>query len=329
MSQDIELTMPDLGTTEAEIKVLRWLVEVGETVRRGQAILEVETDKAAMEVESFASGVLKEIRAEPEDMIAAGQVIAIVESVKKAPARPQKEDKPKKPGSMFARNRAAKETAADTDGIDLNAVQRTVAKRTVESKQTIPHFYLHSSANAGPMIARREAATPKVVGWDAFFVCAAARALQQFERMNCRFEKDRLVPVEGDTINVAIDVHGDLYVMAVQDGSTGTPEDISGEMRKMTKSLLKGDAGARKLRPAVMGITNLSGTGIESFTAIINPPQSCVLAIGRIGPVPVVNDDEVKVQQRVALTLSVDHRIANGKYAAQFLDKIVEQLEEM
>ncbi|NQT94396.1 MAG: 2-oxo acid dehydrogenase subunit E2 [Lentisphaerae bacterium] len=330
MTQDVELTMPDLGTTEAEIKVIQWLVEVGQSVRRGQPILEVETDKAAMEVESFAAGVLKEVRAKPDDMVATGEVIAIVESESTAPATPaQPEDKPKKAGSMFARNRAAKEPVPDSGGMALNAVHRTVAKRMLEGKQTIPHFYLQTSADAGPMIARREAASPKVVGWDAFFVCAAAHALQAFERMTCRFSGDRLDTVEGDTISVAVDVHGDLHVLPVSGGAAGTPEEISDGMRKLMKQRLKGDPQVKRLRQGAMGITNLSATGIESFSAIINPPQSCILAIGKIGPVPVAEQDRVVVQQRVALTLSVDHRIAAGKYAAEFLQKIVEEIEGM
>ena len=75
-----EIKMPDLGTTQAEVKVIKWLVEVGETVSRGQPLLEVETDKAATEVESFTSGVLLETRVEPDDDVIAGTVIAVIET---------------------------------------------------------------------------------------------------------------------------------------------------------------------------------------------------------------------------------------------------------
>jgi len=120
---EVEIKMPDLAATEAEVKVVKWLVQVGQEIRRGQPLLEVETDKAATEVECFATGVLKELRAEPEEQVAAGDVIAVIEveasgGERKAPEgkagrqadRPagpveHREPSPRKAGGMFARNR--------------------------------------------------------------------------------------------------------------------------------------------------------------------------------------------------------------------------------
>jgi len=338
---EIEMKMPDLGTTEDEITLIGWLVDVGRPVRRGEPLLEVETDKAAMEVESFATGLLKEIRAEPGDEVAAGQVIAIIEAegaaaapapapavAKDKPAAPaagpQTAAAPKKGGGMFARNRQAAEQAG---GEQLSPVQRTVARRMQQSKQAIPHFYLQAFADAEAMIAYRKAAAPKKIAWDAFFVRAAALALKRFERMGFRFEEGKLVSRQTDAIGVAIDLDGDLYVTAIAGAASKTLADISDEIRTAADRLRAGDPKAKALRPANITITNLGACNVETFTAIINPPESAVLAIGKVAPAPVVVDGQIVARNRAVLTLSVDHRVVSGKYAAEFLDAIVDELQ--
>ena len=331
------MKMPDLGTTEDEITLTGWLVAVGQPVRRGEPLLEVETDKAAMEVESFATGVLKEVRAEAGDEVAAGQVIAIIEAEGAAgaaapaaeapPAQPAGAPAPKKAGGMFARNRQAAARAGDQpQGPPLSAAQRTVARRMVRSKQTVPHFYLQASADAEAMIARRRAAPKKIV-WDAFFVRAAAKALQRFERMRCRFEAGGLVPQETDAVGVAVDVDGDLFVVPVGGAASKEPERISDEITAAVERLRGGDFEARAVGPTNITITNLGVANVESFAAIINPPESAILAVGRIAPAAVVEDGQIVARNRVSLTLSVDHRVAGGRYAADFLGAIIEQLQ--
>jgi pyruvate dehydrogenase E2 component (dihydrolipoamide acetyltransferase) len=140
-----ELKMPDLATTGSDIRIVRWLVAAGQKVARGQAILEVETDKAIMEVESVAQGVLQELRAQADEVVSAGQTIAVLE-VEEAVRRSAVAGGA---GGMFARNRAA--MAASTPGAAAPAgapawsvAQRVAAQRLQESKQTIPHFYLQA-----------------------------------------------------------------------------------------------------------------------------------------------------------------------------------------
>ena len=345
------MKMPDLSTTGAEVKVTKWLVEMGQPVRRGQPLLEIETDKATMEVESVATGTLKAVRAQPGDQVAAGQVIVVIEAEGRAggeadsaaaetartpagaeqpamqPTTPPSGQKAK-PGSLFARNRRrSHERARGPEPLPLSAAQRTVARRMQESKRTVPHFYLHTSANAEPMKARREAARPKKLVWDAFFVCAAGRSLQRFERMCCRFEDDRLVPQGTDAVGVAIEIDGDLFVTPVAGPGSKSPEQISDEIAAAAGRLQSGDAEAKRIRPACLTVTNLGASGVESFVAIVTPPESCVLAIGRVAPAAVAENGTVGIQNRVSLTLSVDHRVVNGRYAADFLGDIVQELE--
>jgi pyruvate dehydrogenase E2 component (dihydrolipoamide acetyltransferase) len=357
-----EMKMPDLATTESEIRIVRWFIEPGQKVERGQPLLEVETDKATMEVESVASGVLSEVRSQVDDAVSVGQVIAVLEVEGAAPAAGmgatgglsagaaaapldtagQAGSGTQKPipaarggAGMFARNRAAA-TAAKTDatpkpatgGIPLTVAQRVAAKRLQESKQTIPHFYLQTSVNAAAMVARRKAAEPVKLAWDAFFVLAVARAIAKFNRFRCRLDGERLVSVESDAIGVAIDHENELYVVPVASPITKTVEQISDEIRRNAERLRNGDAEVRRIRSALMTVTNLGVCDVESFIPVINPPEAAILGVGRVRPTPVVQDDgRIGVEPRCTLTLSVDHRIASGKYAGEFLGAIVRELE--
>lgn len=341
---ELPMKMPDLATTDSDIKLIRWLVQPGQSVQRGQPLCEVETDKAASEVESIATGLLKEVRALPDDLVAVGQVIAIFEVAQSQVAThridttPAPAAKPFTPtvekmappaGGMFARNRAAAAQRATgaAPRATLGPAQRTAGRRMLLSKQTVPHFYLQTSANAEPMISRRKAAEPTKLAWDAFFVCAVSNALKKFDRMRWRSKDEEVVVSETDAIGVAVDVQGDLCVVAIAAPGSKSLIQISDEIRVAVSRIEQNDVEARAIRPGNITITNLGGSGIESFAAIINPPEASILAIGKIAPAAVVLDGKVAVQNRVSLTLSADHRIVNGRYAADFLNAVVREVE--
>jgi pyruvate dehydrogenase E2 component (dihydrolipoamide acetyltransferase) len=139
-----------------------------------------------------------------------------------------------------------------------------------------------------------------------------------------------LVPAGTDAIGVAVDQEGELYVMPIASPATKAVEQISDEIRRSVEQLRSGDPDARRIRPALMTISNLGVSNVESFVPIINPPESAILGIGRAMPTPVARDDgQIAVESRVTLTLSVDHRVASGRYAAEFLSEIVRELETM
>ncbi len=372
-----ELKMPDLATTGGAVKILRWLAQPGASVSRGANVLEVETDKAAMEVESTATGVLKEIIVQEGESVDAGTVIAMIQDGAEGdavrstpqvttpqiaqtqapathscvpPVAPEKSTK-----SLFARNRAtaaAKAEPSEQAGSSkpatvaplqnkpsfaapgtlpaVSIARKTAARRLQQSKQNIPHFYLQTSANAEPMIARRNAALPHKLAWDAFFVKGIHNAIARFDLMACRWEDEQLVPQGTDTIGVAADIHGDLFVVPVESPAEKSVEDISRDIRDRVAALRSGDPLARIMKPGVITVTNLGACNVETFTAIINPPESAILAVGKIRPVVIaVSETAFAIQHRVNLTLSIDHRVANGKYAADFLGAIVEELENL
>jgi pyruvate dehydrogenase E2 component (dihydrolipoamide acetyltransferase) len=179
------------------------------------------------------------------------------------------------------------------------------------------------------MIRLRTAAAPVKIAWDAFFAQAVARALKKFDRLGCRFETDHLTPAGTAGIGVAVDHEGELYVIALADPAAKTVPQISDELRTKVEKLRAGDPEARQLRPAALTITNLGATRVEAFTAIISPPEAAILAIGRVTPTAVVEAGGIVAQHRVTLTLSADHRVVNGKYAADFLSEVVRELEAL
>ncbi len=345
-----EMKMPDLATTESEIRIVRWLIEPGQTIERGRPIVEVETDKATMEVESAVTGVLAEVRFEIGAEVAVGDVIAVLEvadaASKLAPAAGAAASQtasaasppaasagqtPKpagRPGGMFARNRAAAGAPPASAAIPLSVAQRTAAKRLQESKQSIPHFYIQTSVNASAIVAARKAAEPARLAWDAFFVLAVARTLGKFERFRCRFDGERLTPAGTDAIGVAIDHEGELYVLPVASPAGKSVRQISDEIRHNVERLRNGDPEARRIHPALMTVTNLGVANVESFIPIINPPETAILGVGRVAPTPVARDDgQIAVEPRATLTLCVDHRAASGRYAGEFLSHMVRELE--
>ncbi len=339
--------MPDLATADSEVTIVRWLVEPGKTVQRGQPLLEIETDKATMDVEAIATGTLTAVYAQAGERVTVGQLIATIEdssTVSAASNVTQIEGTPnqrspvqtipitapqKERVSLFARNKAAR-TAEQA--IPLTAIQRDAARRLQESKQTIPHYYLNTSANAERIVALHDEAargTPPIrLVWDAFFVQATARALKVFERMQYRFEEDRLVRHSGDAIGVAADVEDILYVLPIENPLTLTIAQISEQIWSRVKRIRQGDASAKKLGNTNITISNLGAEKIESFQAIINPPEAAILAVGKITPAVIAQSEyQLAIQKRVSLSLSVDHRIVNGKYAARFLSRIVQEIE--
>jgi len=188
---------------------------------------------------------------------------------------------------------------------------------------------LQTSASAENLVARRSARSETKTAWDAFFVYAAARALERHSRMASRYEDGRLVRQPSNAIGVAVNVDDDLFVVPIANPGLQTPEEISDRLREVVDRLRAGDPEAKRLQPAWMTVSNLGLCGVESFAAIVNPPESAVLAIGKAAPVPVVRENEVVIEHRVNLTLTIDHRVVNGRYAADFLNAIVQELESL
>jgi pyruvate dehydrogenase E2 component (dihydrolipoamide acetyltransferase) len=215
--------------------------------------------------------------------------------------------------------------------VPLDSMRRTIAKRLIEAKQTIPHFYLTLDIEVGQLIAMREeanAAAPShkdgtrtfKLSLNDFIIKAWAAALQRIPAANAVWAEDRILCFKNSNIGVAVALEGGLITPIVRNAETKSLTAISAEMRDLAER-----ARAKKLKPneyqgGASAISNLGMYGVREFSAIINPPHATILAVGATRRAPVESEDGgVKFVSQMSVTLSCDHRVVDGALGAELL----------
>ena len=215
--------------------------------------------------------------------------------------------------------------------VPVSQMRKTIAKRLAESKFSAPHFYLTIAVDMGNAIAAREAINkavePDKISYNDLVLKAAAMALRQHPKVNSSWLGDRIRYNEHVHIGVAVAVDEGLLVPVVRFANTKTLRTIGAEVREYAKR-----AKAKKLQPEdwegnTFTISNLGMFGIDEFTAIINPPDACILAVGAIADTPVVKNGAVVPGHVMKLTLSCDHRVVDGATGSAFLQTLKASLE--
>lgn len=403
--------MPKLSDTMTEGVVAAWHKKIGDKVKTGDLLAEIETDKATMEFESFQDGVLLHIGVEkgkkaPVDSILAilgkeGEDVAAiiaadaaaapkVEEPKAAPAPTPVAAAPKAapapapvaapvakaaPAPVAANNGRTKvsplaKKLADERGLPLNYIpgsgdggrivkrdidafmagaaqgsanavesfyevevsqmRKVIARRLAESKFSAPHFYLTMDIDMDNAISARKSINDQgmKVSFNDMVVKACAMALKKHPVINSSWLEDRIRFNEHVHIGVAVAVEDGLLVPVVRHANTKSFAQIGAEVKVFAEK-----AKAKKLQPQdwegnTFTISNLGMFGIEEFTAIINPPDACILAVGGIKQVPVVKNGQVVPGNVMKVTLSCDHRVVDGASGAAFLNTIKSYLEQ-
>ena len=406
--------MPKLSDTMTEGTVAAWHKKVGDKVKSGEVLAEIETDKATMEFESFQDGVLLHIGVdkgqtakvdsilailgkEGEDVAAliASDAAAIPAAAAPAPvaaaapaAAPAPVSAPAAvavaapvaaPATTNGRLKASPlaKKIAEEKGIDIGSVagsgdggrivrrdvenftpaaaaaptyvpafipagteryteenvsqmRKTIARRLAESKFTAPHFYLTMEIDMDNAMAARKAindsGTAKV-SFNDMVVKACAMALRQHPKVNSSWRGDTIRYNEHVHIGVAVAVDEGLLVPVVRFANEKGLSQIGAEVKSFAEK-----AKSKKLQPSdwegnTFTISNLGMFGIEEFTAIINPPDACILAVGGIKAVPVVKKGAVVPGNVMKVTLSCDHRVVDGASGAAFLQTLKAFLE--
>lgn len=422
--------MPRLSDTMTEGVIADWHKKVGDQVKKGEVIADIETDKATMELESYKNGTLLYIGAEKGEKIAVNELLCIIGEkgkvdvdaiVSAAKAKgesgkgqlgegdnaekklqpqaatrsdgyrdqPEESTPSQPPTSENGRVKAsplAKRLAAEK-GIDLSKVHGTgdggritkediesyreseiesresrtqpqeaakhistapvgeesfedvpisqmrkaIAKRLVESKFSAPHFYLTMSIDMDKAVesrAKLNETSPVKISFNDIVLKACAVALKQHPAVNSSWLEDKIRRNHHIHIGVAVAVDEGLLVPVVQFADTKSLSQIAVEVKQSAQK-----AKDKKLQPKdwegnTFTISNLGMFGIEQFTAIINPPDSCILAIGGIQQVPVVKDGQIKIGNVMKVTMSCDHRVVDGATGAAFLQTLKGLLEE-
>jgi len=215
--------------------------------------------------------------------------------------------------------------------VPLDSMRRTIAKRLIEAKQTIPHFYLTADMDADRLIAMREeanAAAPKdkddqpafKLSLNDFIIKAWAAALQRVPAANAVWAEDRILRFQHSDIGVAVAIEGGLITPVIRNAEAKSLTAISAEMRDLAER-----ARVRKLKPneyqgGASAISNLGMYGVREFSAIINPPHATILAVGATRRAPIETEDgAVKFISQMTVTLSCDHRVVDGALGGELL----------
>jgi pyruvate dehydrogenase E2 component (dihydrolipoamide acetyltransferase) len=415
------INMPKLGFDMAEGTLVRWVKKEGETVNKGDVLAEIETDKATVEVESSASGVVRKLLVDegavvpistpiavvgsadekidlPAAAPAAEQPVPIAPVAKAAPApaaAPQIEQAhpavqavtpaaaptEQLTGSVKA-SPLAKKIARDQQ-VDLSRIQGSgpggrivrrdieaamqapvssqapagtykvsrrlasiseetvpmsklrsaIARRMTESKTTIPHFYVTHEFKIGALLDLRKQINAvwgenEKVSVNDLIIKAVAMTLHQFPNLNASLNGNAITRHGSVNIGVAVAVEGGLLTVVCRDADVKPLGTISAEVKSMAAHVREGKVRLEEIDGSTFSISNLGMYDVENFSAIINPPEAAILAVGAAREVPVVEDGQVKPGWRMKATIAVDHRVSDGVEAAKFMQALAQYLEE-
>jgi pyruvate dehydrogenase E2 component (dihydrolipoamide acetyltransferase) len=435
-----DVMMPRLSDSMEEGTVLKWLVEVGGEVKRGEPLVEIETDKANMTYEADSDGVLIEVLAQEGETLPIGQVIARVgasgeevagggsqvagngdqaeepetEPEEPAAEEPQREEqapetRDPRPASSAAEGgdgngrvkaspvarRMAREMGLELAGIEgsgpggrivksdveaaakgggtavkerpteerpaeakpsdlrpptsggdevadgakgkvtvqeLTRLQRTVSRRMAESKATAPEFQLNMEIDMSGCVelrARLKEVADPAPSFNDMVVKAAATALREFPRVNGAYRDGQWELYSRVNIGVAVAAQDTLIVPTIFDADQKSLGAIAGDARALINKVREGNITPPELSGGTFTVSNLGMYGIETFTAIINPPQAAIMAVGALKKKAVVEDSgRIVARDMMGVTLICDHRILYGADGAEFLGRVRQLLEK-
>lgn len=226
--------------------------------------------------------------------------------------------------------------AGDVEPVALSQMRKTIARRLQQSMQTVPHFYVTMVIDTTRLGEMRESLNeyaaglpqPVKVSYNDLVVKAVAMSLTRMPEVNVSFDGEQLLLKKHVNIGVAVALEQGLIVPVVRDADKRTVLDIAQETRRLTEAARTGKLKPEEFQGGTFSVSNLGMFGVDEFTAIINPPESAILAVGAIVPTPVVRNGQVVVRDLMKVTLSVDHRALDGAVAARFLQELKRLLEQ-
>ncbi len=394
--------MPALEMAQETGKLVSWLKKEGEQVKKGDMLLEVETDKAVVEIEAQSDGILGGVTAKTGDVVPVGQTIAWLlkpgESVPQqgahvqtgrtgaaaapaaAAAATSAGPAPAEPSSAAgARISPKARKLARENGVDINKIKgsgpggeiladdilkaaaasvatpegevrsaapsmaasagpadaitsigRIMAERTTQSWTTVPHFFVSRDIDVSALKTARDAMVPKIeelhgvkMTHTDLITAAVARALRKHPRMNASWENGRIVLHQDVNVGLAIAVENAVVAAVVHNADKASIADIAKQRIDKAQKARASKLSPADISGATFTISNLGMFSVDTFTAIIVPPQVGILAVGAIVDRVVVVDGMLAVKPMMNVTLSSDHRVIDGASAARFLNDVV------
>ena len=225
--------------------------------------------------------------------------------------------------------------AGESARIQLSGMRRVIAQRLGESLGPIPHFYLNIDIDAAPLIEAREELKSAGEGADAakitvndFVLKAAVQAAVKVPRVNASFDGDAIVQYADIDLGLAVAIEDGLLTPVIRAAQNKSLREISELAKDLAHRARNKRMKPEEFQGGTFTVSNLGAMGIDSFSAVINPPQSFILAVGRITNVPVLDDsDQIIAGHRMSLTMSCDHRVIDGALGAEYLKELRHLLE--
>ena len=403
----VSVVMPALEMAQETGKVVSWRKREGEQVAKGEPLLEVETDKAVVEVESPGDGILSAVTAREGAVIPVGQTIAWLLApgeaapIATAPAQTGRRTDSAATGSGAATTAASNRSPAPSEvrispkarrlarehGVDvtrlrgsgpggeilaedvlnaaksagsaapaapaampaaqskpqavageieqLGTVGRLMAARTAQSWTTVPHFFVTRDADASSLLETHERLAVEVErahGIKAtltdLLIALVARVLAKHPRMNASWSGEGIRHNAEINVALAVAVEEGVVAPVLHTANSSQIGEIAVRRRELTERAKAGRLQPADITGGTFTISNLGMYKVDAFTAIIVPPQAGILAVGRVGDRVVAQDGRPAVRPMITLTLSTDHRVADGARAALFLNDLVEAIRE-
>src|SRR5437870_380963 len=317
-----DVNMPKLSDTMEEGTIVEWKKKSGDEVKTGEVLAEVESDKATFDLEAESDGVLQILVEQGVPAKIGAPIAKIGEGGGQAQeAAPTKQASPKKQEPAEPKTEEP-ETSP------------TIARRMAEAKSTVPEFQVTVEARVDLAVSLRQQLKDSVPGAEKvtmtdFLVRACALALRKFPEVNSSWADNRFQRKRSINIGLAVAPSQGmgLLVPVVHDADIKDLVQISIESRQVIERARSGRPAEGDLSGATFSISNLGMFGVDEFTAIINPPEAAILAVGAIKDVPVVEDGRIVPGKVMRMTLSVDHRVFYGATAAQFMAEVKRLIE--
>jgi pyruvate dehydrogenase E2 component (dihydrolipoamide acetyltransferase) len=392
----ISVVMPALEMAQETGKLLAWRKKEGENVIKGEPLLEIETDKAVVEIEAPANGILAGVRSHEGAVVPVGETIAWIvapgeqppatpattvvgaraisaqtrtsataaQAAKQPPSTPTVQISPKarrlakEHGVDLSKVRgtgpdgtistddvlavAQPQTASGTSDAPvpattgaLSSVARLMAERTTQSWTTVPHFFVSRDVDAGALIETRKKSVSEIEkaygvapSVSDFLVALAAKVLEKHPSMNSTYTGGAVRWNPDVNISLAIAVHDGVVAAVIHKANAISLGEITARRAALAERARGGRLAPSDIAGGTFTISNLGMYKVDSFTAIVTPPQAAVLAVGAIRDRVVPIDGNPGVRPMMTLTLSSDHRVVDGARAALFLNDLVEAIQE-
>ena len=364
--------MPKLGSTMESGVLCNWCKEVGDEVKRGDSICEIETEKLVTAVESMYDGVMLQHIGEIGNEYTVGEPICIIGKKNESINIPKHADEEKSASDRIKISPLAKKIARengidytkikgssvsgriekkdvlkfmsetkensqpkkkDDVSIDMNGMRKAIAKKMTASKQMIPHTYFKTNVDMGDLMKFRFDA-PKHLetkvekyGINALILKAAAVALHCVKGINVSLNDNAIVTHNHINIGMAVSVSEGLVVPVIKDVDKLSIVEIDKNAAELARKARENELVFDDLSDSTFTVSSLSRYGLPEFTAIINPPNAAILAVGAVLDEVVAVKGEICIRPILHATLSIDHRVIDGALAAQYLSKFKEVLE--